>query len=43
MDKDYDFVSTEPVGSVSAAFLREIAVTIKRAARSVDIRAVKRT
>ena len=43
MDKDYDFVSTEPVGSVSAAFLREIDVTIKRAARSVDIRAVKRT
>lgn len=42
MDKDYDFVSTKPIGSVSAAFLREIAVAIKQAARSVDIRAVKR-
>ena len=43
MDKDYDFVSTEPIGSVSAAFLREIAATIRHAARSLGIRAVKRT
>ncbi|MAZ86002.1 MAG: hypothetical protein CME90_20750 [Hoeflea sp.] len=43
MDKDYDFVSTEPIGSVSAAFLREIAATIKRAARTSAIKAVKRT
>lgn len=41
MDKDYNFVSTKPIGSVRAAFLREIAVAIKQAARSVDIRAVK--
>ncbi|WP_339761712.1 hypothetical protein [uncultured Hoeflea sp.] len=43
MDKDYDFVSTEPIGSVSAAFLREIAMTIKQAARASAIKAVKRT
>lgn len=43
MDKDYDFVSTDPLGSVSAAFLREIAATIKSAAGSVSVRAVKRT
>lgn len=43
MDKDYDFVSTEPTGSVSAAFLREIAATIKQSARTAAIRAVKRT
>ena len=43
MDKDYDFVSTEPIGSVSAAFLREIAATIRQAARNVPIRAVTRT
>lgn len=42
MDKDYDFVSTEPIGSVSAAFLREIAATIKQSARTAAIRAVKR-
>lgn len=43
MDKDYDFVSTEPIGSVSAAFLREIAATIRQAARRAGVRAVKRT
>lgn len=43
MDKDYDFVSTEPIGSVSAAFLREIAATIKQAAQASAIKAVKRT
>lgn len=43
MDKDYDFVSTEPIGSVSAAFLREMAATIKQAARTSAIKAVKRT
>lgn len=43
MDKDYDFVSTEPIGSVGAAFLREIAATVKQAARSTRIKAVKRT
>ncbi|WP_324252036.1 MULTISPECIES: hypothetical protein [Stappiaceae] len=43
MDKDYDFVSTEPIGSVSAAFLREIATTIKQAAQASAIKAVKRT
>ncbi|WP_265519114.1 hypothetical protein [Nitratireductor luteus] len=43
MDKDYDFVSTEPIGSVSTAFLREIAATIKQSARTSAIRAVKRT
>ncbi|WP_338532281.1 type II toxin-antitoxin system PemK/MazF family toxin [Nitratireductor thuwali] len=43
MDKDYDFVSTEPIGSVSAAFLREIASTIKQAARRIAVRAVNRT
>lgn len=43
MYKDYDFVSTEPIGSVSAAFLREIATTIKQAAGASAIKAVKRT
>ena len=43
MDKDYDFVSTEPIGSVSAAFLREMAATIKQAARTSASKAVKRT
>ena len=43
MDKDYDFVSTEPIGSVSAAFLRKIATTIKQAARASAIKAVKRS
>jgi len=43
MNKDYDFVSTEPIGSVSAAFLREIATTIKQAAQASAIKAVKRT
>lgn len=43
MDKDYDFVSTNPIGSVSAVFLREIALTIKQAAPSASIKAVKRT
>lgn len=43
MDKDYDFVSTEPIGSVSAAFLREIATTIKQSACASGIKAVKRT
>src|SRR5690606_25772790 len=31
MDKDYDFVSTQAIGSVSTAFLREIAATIRKA------------
>lgn len=43
LDKDYDFVSTEPIGSVSAAFLREIAATIREAMRTASIKAVKRT
>ncbi len=43
LDKNYDFLSTEPIGSVSAAFLREIAATIQRLARTVATRAVKRT
>jgi hypothetical protein len=43
MHKDYDFVSTEPIGAVSAAFLREMAATIKQAARTSAIKAVKRT
>lgn len=43
LDKDYDFVSTDPIGSVSAAFLRKIAETIKQAARTATIKAVKRT
>lgn len=43
MDKDYDFASTEPIGSVSAAFLREIAATIRQAVRSATIKAVNRT
>lgn len=42
-DKDYDFVSTEPIGSVSAAYLREIAATIRQAARTAPLKAVKRT
>jgi hypothetical protein len=43
MDKDYDFASTEPIGSVSAAFLRVIAATIRQAVRSAPIKAVNRT
>lgn len=43
MDKDYDFASTNPIGRVSAAFLREIAATIKQAVRETGIKAVKRT
>jgi len=43
MDRDYDFASTEPIGSVSAAFLREIAATIRQAVRSATIKAVDRT
>lgn len=43
MDKDYDFASTEPIGSVSAAFLREIAATIRQAVRSATIKVVNRT
>lgn len=43
MDKDYDFASTEPIGSVSPAFLREIAATIKQAVQSSSIKAVHRT
>lgn len=42
-DKAYDFVSTQPMGSVSAAFLRTIAATIKSAAQVTSIKAVKRT
>lgn len=43
MDKDYDFVSTQAIGSVSTAFLREIAATIRKAARAAPIKVVKRT
>jgi mRNA-degrading endonuclease toxin of MazEF toxin-antitoxin module len=43
MDKDYDFDGTDPIGSVSPAFLREIATTIRRAVQSAAIKAVKRT
>jgi hypothetical protein len=43
MDKDYDFASTEPIGSVSPAFLREIAATIRQAVQSSSIKAVNRT
>ncbi len=43
MDKDYDFASTEPIGSVSAAFLREIAATVRQAVQSSVMKAVKRT
>jgi hypothetical protein len=43
MDKDYDFTSTDPIGSVSAAFLREIAATIRKAVQLASVRAVKRT
>jgi hypothetical protein len=43
MDKDYDFASTEPIGSVSAAFLREIAATVRKAVRSTGMKAVNRT
>lgn len=43
MDKDYDFVSTDAIGSVSPAFLREIAATIKQAVRFASMKAVKRT
>lgn len=43
MDKDYDFASTERIGSISAAFLREIAATVRRAAQSASIRAINRT
>lgn len=43
MDKDYDFASSEPIGSVSAAFLRTIAATIRKEARSGAMKAVNRT
>lgn len=43
MDKTYDFVSTQPMGAVSAAFLRKIAATIRTAAQSSSLRAVKLT
>lgn len=43
MDKDYDFVGTDPIGSVSPAFLREIATTIRHAVQSATVRAVNRT
>lgn len=43
MDKDYDFVSTGSIASVSAAFLREIAKAIKQSVRSATIKTVKRT
>lgn len=43
MDKDYDFASTEPIGSVGPTFLREIAATIRQAVRSASIKAVNRT
>ena len=43
MDKDYDFVPTGPIGSVSAALLREMDPTIKQTARTSAIKAVKRT
>ena len=43
MDKDYDFASTLPVGSISVAFLREIAAKMRDAVRSAAIKAVNRT
>lgn len=43
MDKTYDFLSSEPIGSVSTAFLREIAATIRKAARASSLKAVKRS
>lgn len=43
MDKDYDFASSEPIGSVSPAFLREIAATIRQALQSARMKAVNRT
>jgi hypothetical protein len=43
MNKDYEFASPEPLGAVSAAFLREIAATVRQAARSAGVKAVKRT
>ena len=43
MDKDYDFASTEPIGSVSPAFLREIARTVRNALASHRLKAVNRT
>lgn len=43
MDKTYDFVSSERIGSVSTAFLREIAATIRKASKVSALKAVKRT
>lgn len=43
MDKDYDFASSERIGSVSPAFLREIAATIRQAVQSARMKAVNRT
>lgn len=44
MDKDYDFVSTERIGSMSPVFLRSIASAIKNAAaQRTTIKAVRRT
>lgn len=43
MDKDYDFASSEPIGSVSPAFLREIAATIRQAVQLARMKVVNRT
>ncbi|CAN7360696.1 hypothetical protein LJR231_002104 [Phyllobacterium sp. LjRoot231] len=39
----YDFISTEPIGAFSPAFLRKVAILIKEASTKRRVRAVLRT
>lgn len=43
LDKAFDFESTQPMGSVSAAFLARIAATVKEAARMRRLSGVARS
>ena len=43
LDKAFDFDSTKPIGSVSAAFLEKVAALIKQASASRQVRGVNRS
>ncbi len=43
LDKAFDFDATKPIGSVSAAFLEKIAMVIKQASASRQVKGVNRS